>query len=816
MDTLLQDLRYSLRRLAKSPLFSSIVVVTLALGIGANTAIFSAVNGILLRPLPYPDPEQLVTINHFYRSLNNLRAPVSAPGFRDYQERSRSYSSMAVRTGWNANLTGVGEPVRIRGGRVTGRYFTTMGIPPLVGRAIQAGEDSLGRDHVVVLSHGIWLRLFGGERGVLGRSLSLNGESYQVIGVMPRGFRDFFDREAEVWAPLSFAPDEMVDNARTNEHLDLVARLKSGVPVDQASREISAIAEQLKQEFPGSYEPLSWTLTVTPLAGLAAGDIRPALLVLLGAVGFVLLIACANVANLLLARAAGRTREIAVRTALGATRERLVRQLLTESVLLSLAGGALGLMLAWAGVRVLVALKGANLPRAEEIGIDGTVMGFTLLVSLLTGLLFGLAPALHFSGADLHGHLKEGARGATSDRASERVRRGLVVAELALALTLLTGAGLLAKSFARLQNVDPGFDPERLLTFDLALPAAKYPSDTSQIAFYDAVLPRIGQVPGVKAAAATSVLPFGGSWSTASFEIEGYQQPEGQPSPWGDFRVVSPGFFEAMRIPVLKGRVLEDADRMGGPLVAVIDEEFVRRYWPQENPIGKRMTFGPPAGAADTSSREWIEIVGVVGHTKHEGLAAEPRVQYYLPYRQMGMSRLTVAARTVGQPESYVNAIRAAVRTVDPDQPIAAVRNMDELLELSVGQRKLAMLLLSLFSGIALLLASVGIYGVMSYSVSQRVREIGVRIALGADRRVVLKMVLRQGMRLALGGVVLGLVAAFGLTRLIASQLYEVRATDPATFVLVATLLTAVALLANLVPALRATRVDPAVVLRDE
>jgi predicted permease len=816
METLLHDIRYSLRRLGKSPVFSAIVVITLALGIGANTAIFSAVNGILLRPLPYLEPDRLVTINHFYPTLNDLKAPVSAPGFRDYQERSRSFASMSVRTGWNANLTGVGEPVRLRGARVTGRYFTTLGIPPLVGRAIQAGEDSLGRDHVVVLSHGLWLRQFGGERGVVGRRLSLNGESYQVVGVMPKEFRDFFDRNAEIWAPLSFTPDQLADGGRTTEYLDLTARLKGGVPVGQASNEMRALAEQLKQEFPGSYAPNSWTLTVTPLAGLAAGDIRPALLVLLGAVGFVLLIACANVANLLLARAAGRSREIAVRIALGATRERLVRQLLTESVLLSLGGGAIGLLLAWAGVRALVALKGANLPRAEEIGIDGAVMGFTLLVSLLTGLLFGLAPALHFSGGDLHSHLKEGARGATSDRGSERVRRGLVVAELALALTLLTGAGLLAKSFARLQNVDPGFDPERVLTFNLALPAAKYPSDTTQIAFFDAVLPRIAQVPGVQTVGATSVLPFGGGWSTASFEIEGYQQPEGQPSPWGDFRAVSPGFFETMRIPLLKGRVLNDGDRMGSPPVVVIDDEFVRRYWPRENPIGKRITFGPPAGAADTSSREWIEIVGVVGHTKHEGLAAEPRIQYYLPYRQVGMPMLTIAARTAGRPESYVNAIRDAVRSVDPDQPVAGVHNMEELLEQSVGQRKLAMLLLSLFSGIALLLASVGIYGVMSYSVTQRSREIGVRIALGADRGVVLGMVLRQGMRLALAGVALGLLAAFGLTRLIASQLYDVRPTDPVTFVLVATLLTAVALMANLVPALRATRVDPAVVLRDE
>jgi putative ABC transport system permease protein len=813
MDSLLQDLRYSLRRLIKSPGFSLVVVITLALGIGANTAIFSAVDAILLRPLPYPEPSRLVTINHYYPTLNDLKAPVSAPGFRDYQQRTRSFASMAVESNWNANLTGVGDPVRLQGSRVTGRLFSTLGVPALLGRTIQPGEDSLGRDHVVVLSYGLWQRMFGGQRSVVGSRLSLNGESYDVIGIMPAEFRDFFSRNAEIWAPLSFTAEQL-NGDRTNEWLNLTARLKPGITLEDAGRELSALSTQLKQDY-AEYAP-SWSLTAEPLSRLASGDIRPALLVLLGAVGFVLLIACANVANLLLARAAGRTREIAVRTAIGATRERLVRQLLTESVMLSLAGGALGLVLAWGGLRALLALKGGNLPRADEIGIDGNVMLFTLAISVFTGLLFGLAPALHFSSLDLHGSLKEGVRGATSDGSTHAVRRALVVAELALALTLLTGAGLLVKSFGRLQNVDPGFDPDNLLSFNIALPATRYRSDTAQIAFFDAVLPRLAQVPGIKAIGATSVLPFSGSWTTSSLEIEGYQTPRGEPGPWGDRRDVSAGFFEAMRIPLLEGRILTEDDRAGTRRVAVIDDEFVRRYWPHENPIGKRITFGPPAGAADTSSREWIEIVGVVGHTKHEGLAAEPRIQYYLPYRQEVRPALTVVARTSGDPARYVNALRSVVRSVDTDQPISQVRTMDELLEQSVGQRKLSMLLLTLFSGIALLLASVGIYGVMSYSVAQRAREIGVRIALGAERRDVLRMVLRQGMRLAFAGVALGLVAALVLTRVIASQLYEVQATDPTTFVLVASLLTAVALAANLIPAMRATRVDPAVVLRDE
>jgi putative ABC transport system permease protein len=538
--------------------------------------------------------------------------------------------------------------------------------------------------------------------------------------------------------------------------------------------------------------------------------------VFLGAVGFVLLIACANVANLLLARAAARSKEIAVRTALGASRDRLIRQLLTESVMLALMGGVLGLFLAFWGVRAIIAINPANLPRADEIGVNLSVMLFTLLVSLLTGLLFGLAPAVHTATADLHGMLKEGGRGSAGDRGGQGLRRMLVVAEVALALTLLTGAGLLIKSFARLQGVDPGFDPEHLLTFNLSLPASRYPSDTAQIAFFDQVLPALSAVPGVRGVGATTVMPFSGGWTTGGFEIEGYQPPPKQPGPWGDIRIVSPSYFASLGIPLRRGRLLADQDRAGAPEVAVIDDEFVRRYWPHDDPIGKRFTFGPPAGATDTSSREWITVVGVVGHTKQEGLDAENRLQLYLPYRQSGRPFLTFAVRTAGRPEQYVNPVRRAVQSVDPEQPLSNVRSMDELISRSVGQRRLSMMLLSLFSGIALVLSSVGIYGLMSYSVAQRSRELGVRIALGAARVDVLRLVLRQGMSLALTGIVIGVGAAFALSRVIESQLFGVRATDPTTFLAVAALLGLTALAANLIPAWRATRVDPAVVLREE
>jgi putative ABC transport system permease protein len=815
MESLLQDIRYSLRRLLKSPAFTLIVILTLALGIGANTAIFSAVNAVLLRPLGYGEPERLVTIEHLYPSLGGMKAPVSVPGFLDYQRQARSVESMAVETGWAANLTGEGEPERLQGARVTGRFFGTLGVPAERGRPLLPGEDSAGREHVAVLSHGLWQRLFGGSPGVIGRSLSLNGESYQVVGVMPREFHDVQNRNVELWIPLVFRPDQMADGERTHEFLNLVGRLRTGVPLEQAAAEIRTLAEQLKRQYPDAYPP-DWSLVTTPLAQRMVGDVRPALLVLLGAVGFVLLIACANVANLLLARAAARSKEIAVRTALGASRDRLIRQLLTESVLLALMGGVLGLLLAFWGVRAIIALNPANLPRADEIGVDGPVMLFTLVVSLMTGLLFGLAPAVHTATSDLHGMLKEGGRGSAGDRGGQGVRRMLVVAEVALALTLLTGAGLLIKSFARLQGVDPGFDPGHLLTFNLSLPAARYQTDTAQIAFFDQVTPALSAVPGVRGVGATSVMPFGGGWSTGSFEIEGYQAPPKQPGPWGDIRIVSPGYFATLGIPLRRGRLLADQDRAGSPMVAVIDDEFVRRYWPHDDPIGKRFTFGPPAGATDTTSREWIEVVGVVGHTKQEGLDAENRLQLYLPYRQSGLPFLTFAVRTAGRPEQYVNPVRRAVQSVDPEQPLSGIRSMDELISRSVGQRRLSMMLLSLFSGIALLLASVGIYGLMSYSVAQRSRELGVRIALGAARLDVLRLVLRQGMSLALTGILIGVGAAFALSRVIESQLFGVRATDPTTFVAVALLLGLTALAANLIPAWRATRVDPAVVLREE
>jgi putative ABC transport system permease protein len=812
MDALLRDIGYSFRRLRKSPVFTAIVLVTLALGIGANTAIFSVVNTVLLRALPYRDPGALVSIEHFYPSLNSMEAPVSAAGFRDYRDKTSSFESVAVETNFGANLTATGgDAERVPGERVSGDWFHVLGVAPQAGRVIQRDDDQPGHEHVVVMSDGLWTRLFARKPSAVGSTIELNGESYQIIGVMPPGFYAFYSRAADLYVPLALAPAAF-NAGYTNEYLNSVARLKNGVPLERGQAEMTLFAQNLKRANPNNFSP-TWTLKVRSLDDLSTGRIRPALLVLLGAVGFVLLIACANVANLLLARAAIRIKEIAIRAALGADRASLVRQLLTESVMLALGGGVLGLGLARWSVASLVALN-PNLPRANEVGVDWHVMLFTLGLSLATGLLFGLAPALQTSRTNLQETLKDGSRSGAADFAGRNLRRSLVVAEVALSLTLLAGAGLLIKSVARLENVDPGFDSRNVLVFNLNLPRVKYGSDTAQILFLQQVMPRLNAISGVKAAGVTSVIPFGGGWSTSSFSIEGLSVPPGQNGPWGDIRVVSPRFFEAMRIPLKKGRNFDDNDRQAGPQVTIIDEQFVKKYFPHTDPIGKRITFGARRGSTDST---WITIVGIVGHAAHEGLDAEPRIQYYFPTSQVGIGGMTVAMRaTSGNPTALLSAAREAVHSIDRNLPLSVVNTMDKLVESSVGQRKLSMMLLGLFSLIAVVLASIGIYGVMSYSVTQRSRELGIRMALGAARSRVLGLVVGQGMTLAGIGIAIGLVAAFALTRFLSNLLFSVGATDPSTFILVSGVLVTVALLATLIPALRATRVDPVVALREE
>ncbi|MCI0432043.1 MAG: ABC transporter permease [Gemmatimonadetes bacterium] len=810
MDWITQDFRYAFRRIARNPGFAGLVIVTLALGIGANTAIFSVINAVLLRPLPYQDPGDLVTIQHRYPSLD-LDASVSAGGFRDYRDRTRSFSGVAVQSAWAANLTGYGEPLRILASRVSADYFNTLGRQAALGRTFRAEEDVPGRHFVVVLSDGLWRRQFGADPSVLGRSISLNAEPYEIIGVMPPDFRSFFNRAAELWVPLALT-EAQLGAGRTNEWLALIARLGPGVTFERASDEMSAFAETLKLETPDQY-PQNWTLKVTTLNDVATGSIRPALLILLGAVAFVLLIACANVANLLLARAAGRMKEVAVRIAMGAKRWHLVRQLLVESTMMSVAGGVLGAALAWAGVRALTTVFDPEDLLGRTFAIDAPVLVFTGIIAVLTGILFGIAPALQTSRTNVRDTLHEGGRGAAADRSGHLLRRSFVVAEFGLALTLLAGAGLFLKSFARVQGIDPGFQPANLLTAALALPGAKYPNDTVRIAFFDRLRSRLGDLPGVRAAATTSVLPFGGNWSTGSFQVEGYTPGDGEPGPWGDIRVVSPEFFEAMEIPVLRGRTFSENDGPGTPRVVVIDEVLAGRYWPDSDPIGKRIT----RDGAQNPDAVWLEVIGVVGHAAHEGLDADARVQLYYSSRQFGsLPFASLVVRTQGEPLAALSAVRAAVLEVDPEIPLSNVATMEGLIDRSVGQRRLAMLLLGIFAAIGLVLAATGIYGVMAHMVTQRAQEVGVRMAMGADRAHVLRMILAQGAKLAGIGVTLGVIGSLALTRLVQNQLFGVSATDPITFVSVTALLAGVGLLATAIPALRATRLDPVEALRQE
>jgi putative ABC transport system permease protein len=803
-------MRYAIRRLVHQPGFSLVVILTLALGIGANTAIFSLVNAVLLRPLPYDHPERLVTLNHYYPDLNNLEAGFAVPSYRDLTERMRIFDAFAVAGRWNTNLTGTGEPEKLSGAYATADFFKVFGVAPILGRTFLPGEDRAGHEHVVVIGHGLWERRFGSDRSIIGKKIVLGGEPFEVIGVMPRGFFVLFDRRVEIWGPAVFKPEQYNDDARTNEFLVSLGRLRPGVSVEQGTREVTAFADALKRDHPASYDR-TWTIQTRSFDDYMTARLRPALLVLLGAVGFVLLIACANIANLLLARSESRTREMAVRAAIGATRGDLIRQLLTESVLLSLAGAAAGLVVAGAAVQALVALAPVDQIPPGGISIDATVLTYTLGIALATGLIFGFAPALHGSRTDLQHSLKDGVRTA-GDRQGLWLRRGLVVAEMALALTLLVGAGLLIRSFARLQGVSPGFDASHLATMMVQLPPTKYKEDSAKVAFFDAARQRIGSLPGVVSVGAGSRIPFDGNWATGSFNVEGYQPPKGQPGPWGDLRLVTPGLHEALKVRLLRGRLLTDADRAGAPQVAVVDTEAVRRFWPATDPVGKRVTFDDPS----KPDVKWITVVGVVDHVAHEGLDAEHRVQLYFPYAQLPQAQMTFAVRTAGDPAAIVNAVRGAIREVDPDQPISDVATMDNLMDRAVGQRRLSMTLLATFAVLAMVLAALGIYGVMAFDVTRRSQEIGVRMALGAARGDVLGLVLRQGLTMAVVGVGIGLVAAAALSRVLRAQLFGVDSIDPLTFASVAAGLLAVATLATLLPALRATRVNPIAALRYE
>jgi putative ABC transport system permease protein len=803
-------IRYSLRRLAHAPGFAAVVVLTLALGIGANTAIFSVVNALLLRPLPYPAGDRLVQLNHFYPTLNDLEAGLSPFGFRTYREQTGSFDGVAAQAGFATTMTGRGEPQRLQGTLVSLDWAAVFGAEPARGRFFTAAEMETENDAVVILSHGLWQSLFGGASDAVGSSIVLNGRAHEVVGVMAPGFRDFYHGSAQLWRPLALTPHQLGDvNGLTNEWLAVTARLRPGVSREAANVELDRIAAGF-HELAGGELPEGWTIRSTSLEQRARGELRPRLLLLAGAVGFVLLIACVNVANLLLARGAGRSRELAVRAALGATRGAIVRQLLTESLTMALAGGVLGLLLSVWAVSAMATAIPAQLVGADGIGIDAAVLLFTLALSCAAGLLFGMAPAVQA----LRGHagdaLRGGGRGVT-DSGAQRVRRLLVVGELALALTLLTGAGLLIRSFSELQRVDTGMNPDGVLTFELALAQHAFPTQEVRTTFFEQALDRIGSLHDVDAVGITSLLPFGGNLSTRSFLIAG-RDAAGGTLPWGEFRFVSEGYADALGIRLLRGRFFDARDRDGSQLVAVVDELLARQYWPDSDPIGQRVALPAPPG-----EEVWREVVGVIAHTKHDGFVGEDRVQLYFPMRQAAsLSFVTFAVRTSGDPGRIAPAVREAIRSLSADVPVHNVATMRELMRDSLSQRRVLTILLGTFAALALLLSAIGIYGVMAQLVNERTREIGVRLALGATAGDVLRLVMRQAAALTTGGIALGLLGAGVLGRVIDSQLFGVGSTDLITYSAVVALLAATAAAATLLPAARAARLAPTRALQHE
>jgi putative ABC transport system permease protein len=802
-----QDLRYGLRMLCKNPGFTAVAVIALALGIGANSAIFSVVNAVLLRPLLYKDSERLVMVWEDATKYGYPRDTPAVANYIDWRDQNQVFESMAAIADQSFNLTNAGDPERIEGRRVSSNLFSLLGIDPQIGRAFTPEEDQPGANRVVILSNALWQRRFAGDANLVGKTVTLNAQSHTVIGVMPAWFQ-FPSRDDELWVPIAFTPQQVA--SRGNHYLEVVARLKRGVSVQQAQAEMNTIAARLQQQYPEQNTDLG--AAVVPLHEQVVGDIKPALLILLGAVGLVLLIACANVANLLLARAAVRQKEIALRVALGANRWRLIRQFLTESILLATLGGAFGLLLSIVGVRLLTGFIPNDISQLKAITLDVRVLGFTLLVSMLTGLIFGLVPALQASIFNPNETLKEGGRDSSSGSRGNRIRGLLVIAEVAVSLVLLIGAGLLINSFLRLRNVDPGFRTDNLLTMKIVLPQLKYPSQAKRAAFYTDVVSRVEALPGVKSAAVTTNLPLYKQGNSTGINIEGRPEPEPGKEMIVVTRVISPKYFQTMGIPFLKGRPFGAEDTPKLPGAVVISETMASRYWPGEDPVGKRLCPGKPE-----SPEDWFQIIGVVKDVRQFELNADPKPQMYLSYEQIGFfePRDLVVSTSV-DPLSLAATVRKTVWDIDKDQPVSNIRTMNEIAAESVARQRFSMLLLGIFAGVALLLAAVGIYGVMSYSVTQRRNEIGIRMALGAQKSDVLKLTVGQGLKLVVIGVGCGLAGAFMLTRLMSSLLFGVKATDPATFITISVILACVALLACYIPARRATKVDPLTALRYE
>jgi putative ABC transport system permease protein len=812
MESLIKDIRYGIRSMLKRPGFTATALITLALGIGASAAIFSVVNAVLLRPLPYPNPDQIVTIWGKLPTHGLDKLDVSPPEYIDYRSRNQTFSAVAAYASLGRNLTGVGEPERVNVTFVTDGFFPVLGRLPLHGRAFFNDEDRPGHNQVAMLSYSLWQRRFAGDENIVGQNVVLDGVSHIVVGVMPADFQ-FPDTETQIWKPMAFDADDLSENNRGSHYLSLIARAKSGVSLEQMKSDVTAIAAQIQKEHPDHYEANSgWGASVVSLHEETVGNVRFALLMLLGVVGFVLLIACANVANLLLARAAPRQHEIAIRTALGAGRWQIVRQPLVESVLLSLAGGAGGILLASWGKDVLVVLNPTILPRVSEINVSGRVIGFTFLITLFTGLLLGLIPALQATKLNLTESLKDGAAKATASRTRHRLRGLLVVSEISMALILLVGAGLMIRSLYKLQQVDLGFDPTNVLTMRLSLAQTKYSEPQKQRAFFNELVSGVENLPGVRSAGLVNLLPLSGSGNRRNISVEG--KPENPINV--EFRISSPKYFSAMGIKLQKGRLFDENDRDNTTYVVVVNEAFTQVFLPHEDPLQKRIKMG----GLDTPFR-WLSIVGVIKDLKHQGPDAGARPEMYVPYLQpplpdWNMQSMFLAVQAENEPQNLITRVRGVVQAIDREQPIYSVSTMQQLLGRSVASRRFNMLLMTLFSASALVLASVGIYGVMSYSVTERTREIGIRLALGAQPRNVLGLVVREGMTLALAGIGVGLAGAAWLTKLMSSLLFGIVPTDVTTFAGVSVLLVLVALLASYVPARRATKVDPLKALRYE
>src|SRR5262247_1832860 len=816
MDHLIKDIRFGFRNLLRRPGFALIALITLALGIGANTAIFSVVNAVLLRPLPYAEPERLVALWESNTQRPESRNSISYPNFFDWRAQSKSFERMASYYTNNMALTGVAAPVNLRSAVVSPDLFATLGVRPQLGRWF-VGEEEKPGIRAAIISHGLWQRQFGGDPNVIGRAMTLNGKQFNVVGVMPAGFQFPIEAEpVEVWVTSSIDgektdPKEPAQNEQRGSHfLQAVGRLKPGVTLEQAQAEMNVIGANLEKQYPDSNTRRG--VNLIPYHNDLTQDYSEALWLILGAVGCVLLIACANVANLLLARATARYKEIAVRAALGANRWRVMRQLLTESLSLALGGGLFGLLLAWWGTDALIRLIPEEVPRLAEINIDRWVFGFTLLISVVTGVVFGLAPALQASKVELTEAMKEGSRGAGAGAGRGRLRGALVVAEIAIALVVLIGAGLLLQTFRRLQQVDLGFDIHNILTAVVELPDARYPKPEQAAAFYQTLLDRVKALPGVEAVSAIVPQPLSGDSMMISFDIEGRDIPKGE-RPSSHFRSISLDYFSVMKIPLLAGRAFTERDDAHSPGVVIVNETFAKRHFPNESPIGKHVK----PGIALEGEPVWREIVGVVKDVKHrQSLSRDYEPEYYLPHAQMPINSMNLVIRATNDPRGLARSLELEVQSLDRDIPVYRIKTLEQYLGVAVAQPKFNALLLSLFAGLALLLTAIGLYGVMAYSVIQRAQEIGIRIALGAQTGDVLKMVLRQGLKLTALGLLIGLAAAYALTRYMQSLLFGVKPTDPLTFAAIALLLVVVAFLACWIPARRATKVDPMVALRCE